>query len=267
MGATAFGVGLYFWIEGKEKRKAGAAATIGGGLLALLTVKQLTGMISGVAVSNVVGPAILLFSWGLLAHEVFLRRKTIPRLNQDLAKAASENANLKSQLALNPAPQDLVKLQNEVGDLRNQLASIPTRNWPRGNVFTVQSVKAEHDPNATYRDKVRLVLTNTAGRDLHVWLPVWKSADVFPQHPFGSCFRLEGSTGWRNRDWVKDAKGNEMECSCLEVRAGLTCDCFIGLLPPPGKSIEERLRTHTAVGTATFPVRIDGTLYDVPIEL
>lgn len=269
MGATAAGVGLYFWIEGKEKRKVGAGATIIGALVALVTVKNVNLMISGVGIANFVGPAILLFSWGMLADEFRLRRNTIRALNQNLKKAETENADLKRDLAMRPTNQDLVKLQNEITDLKQLIASTPTRRWPHGNpVLTVQRVTAEYAPTATYKDKVRVVLTNTAGKDVHVWLPLWESVDVFAQLPFGSCFRLEGSSaGWRHNDWAKDASGKEIEYSCVEVKIGLTFDCFIGVLQPTGQSIEERLRTHTPVGTATFPVRIDGKLYDIPICL
>ncbi len=208
-----------------------------------------------------------LLTWAAVGLVLYDRRRARSASAQDLAQALADNTGLRSQLALRPTAQDLVTLQNENADLKHQLASKPVRTWPYGNVFTIQAVTTEHSPTATYRDKLRVTLTNTVGRDLHVWIPLWESAEVVPQQPFGSRFRLEGSAGWRNKDWVKDASGNFAEYSCLEVKAGFTCDCFIGLLPPTGKSLEERRRTNAPIGTAVFPVRIDGKLYDVPVDL
>lgn len=287
MGLTAGGVGLYFWIEWKERRKAGIAMTIFGGLAALLTVKDIRALISNV-IGNALGPAILLFTWGVLAYDIALKRRqnkaatsteqmvsdyenrlsdlgeVIQRRTKEVEDLETRNRDLSSR----PSHQEFVKIQNELNTLRLG-ASQNARTWPHGSVFTVQSVKSEHSDTATYKDKIRIVLTNTCGRDLHVWIPVWEPIPtnfVDAQHPFGSRFRLEGSTGWRN-GWEKDSNGKDLEHTCLEVRAGHTCDCYIGLLQPIGKSIEERLRTHTPIGIATFPVRIDGKLYDVPIEL
>ncbi len=202
----------------------------------------------------------------ILRHKLGLAT-AFQREQQTAEELRNENTDLKSQLAMKPTPQDLVKLQNENADLKIQLASVPNKKWPFGQALAVQKVSAEHDPLAHYKDKIRIVLTNTAQRDLHVWIPLWESAEVFVQYPFGSRFRLEGPTGWRNNDWPKDASGKFLEYSCLEVKVGVSFDCYIGLLPPVGNSIEERLRIRTPVGRAIFPLRIEGKLYEESIDV
>jgi hypothetical protein len=90
---------------------------------------------------------------------------------------------------------------------------------------------------------------------------MWQSLEVQCQLPFGSFLRQEGLKGWKADDWVPQ------EEESLSVPVGVTFSCWIGLLPPIGESIERRLRTHTSIGTAIFPVKIDGKLYEVPVNL
>ena len=137
------------------------------------------------------------------------------------------------------------------------------RRFPR-NVFTVQRVTADPpsiSPGVFYKDKIRVILTNHLDRGVSVWAPMWQSLEVQCQHPMGSRFRLEGLKGWKADDWVPE------EEESLSVPVGVTFSCWIGLLPPIGESIERRLQTHTSIGTAIFPVKIDGKLYEVPINL
>ncbi|MFZ0960996.1 MAG: hypothetical protein WAO35_08820 [Terriglobia bacterium] len=141
------------------------------------------------------------------------------------------------------------------------------RRYP-WNVFTVQKVTADpptSDPNITYKNKLRIVLTNASGKDIQVWTPLWESTEVHPQgYPLGSRFRLEGP---KVGEWVKDENGKNKEYACLDLKINSTVDCYIGLIPPLGQSIERRLQTRTPIGTAIFPVKIDGKLYEVPINL
>jgi len=164
-------------------------------------------------------------------------------------------------------PEDsmIKRLTNDVEQLKKQtVVRVDTqeRHYPR-NVFTIQRVIAEPpsaSPTVVYKDKLRVILTNHLDREVQVWTPLWQSPDVHPQSPFGSLLRLEGPKGWKFDDW-KD------EVVCCTLPIGFTFSCWIGLLPPTGKSIERRVQTQTQVGTAIFPVKIDGKLYEVPIEL
>ena len=145
--------------------------------------------------------------------------------------------------------------------------SAKKKTWP-WTVFTIQNVSADlpaTDPKITYKNKIRIVLTNSSGRDIEVWTPLWESVEVLSQtHPVGSRYRLKGPDG----NWVKDeATGKNKEYECLLLQSGATADCYIGPLPPSGKSIGERIRTNAPIGTALFPVKIEGKLYEVPINL
>jgi hypothetical protein len=73
-GLTAFSVGLYYWVEGKGRRRVGVWVTVVGFLAALLTVKEMKLVISGIALAHVLGPGILLFTWGLLAYDMYLKK-------------------------------------------------------------------------------------------------------------------------------------------------------------------------------------------------
>jgi len=141
-----------------------------------------------------------------------------------------------------------------------------SREWPWA-VFTVQKVTADapsSDSKITYKNKLRMVLTNATGKNIYVWTPLWDSPEVLQDGvPLGARFRLEASHG----QWVQDESGKAKEYECLDLRPNATVDCYIGLLPPSGQSIERRLQTRTPIGTATFPVKIEGKLYEVPIKL
>jgi hypothetical protein len=135
-------------------------------------------------------------------------------------------------------------------------------------IFTVCNVEeaSSTDSGIIYKNKIRIMLVNSSGRDIDVWTPLWESVHVPLQIPYGSKFRLKGPDG----NWIKykDDTGSmrEREYECLAVRVGATIDCWIGLLPT-GKTISERKRTGSVIGTAIFPVKIDGKLVPFPIEL
>jgi hypothetical protein len=146
-----------------------------------------------------------------------------------------------------------------------------TRKYPR-DVFIIQAKKADlpsTDPNVTYKNKVRVTLTNAIGKEIGVWTPLWESDEVQSQDiPPGSNFRLEGPRGWRIGDWIKDGTtGKDKGYECLKVKPGFTVECWIGLLPPSGQSISERMAKGIPIGIAFFPVKIDGKLYEEPFEI
>jgi hypothetical protein len=133
--------------------------------------------------------------------------------------------------------------------------------WP-WDVFTVQEKYADlsSDPNVSHKDKVRLVLTNATGKELNIWTPIWESAEVHAQHPFGSRLHKYGPAGWK-------VKGSWDEGhSCITLAAGESFMCWIGLLEPSGEGIIQRLKKEST-GTAIFPVKIEGKLYHVPVNL
>lgn len=148
-----------------------------------------------------------------------------------------------------------------------QAPTIPRYQLP---VFTIQEIKADPpatNPSIVYKDKIRLVLTNATSKEIEVWTPIWESSEVEAQGtPLGSRFRLEGPLGWRRNDWTKDESGREKEFSSLQLKPGVTVDCYVGLLAPHGKSLSERLRTHASIGIAVFPVKIEDKLYVEPVE-
>lgn len=135
------------------------------------------------------------------------------------------------------------------------------RTWP-WPVFTVQEIRPDLAPSDTSHDydKVRMVLTNATGKELAIWTPVWESAEVHARRPFASEIQLpNGPLGWKSDIWYNGAQ-------CITLPAGRTFMCWIGLLEPSGDGIKQRLKKETT-GTAVFPVKIEGRLYEVPIRL
>jgi hypothetical protein len=149
---------------------------------------------------------------------------------------------------------------------------VPTRQYP-GTVFTIQKLIAEPTVPASnqeikYRNKVRIVLSNTTGKSIQARTPLWESKDVVLQGPpMGSRFRIAGPRGWSVGDRLKDDKGKPREFGCVELHAHDTVDCYIGFLPPSGESLERRVQKGSRLGQAIFPVKIEGALYEVPIDL
>jgi len=156
--------------------------------------------------------------------------------------------------------------------LPNALASLPDMiqeyPWP---VFkaTVSADDPVPKENAliTFKNKIRFDIRNVTGKNVHTWTPVWKSDHVdyqavSPGDPPGSRFRLRGKDGsWISERQDDDGKYKPIEYSCLELKPGALCDCYIGLDPRPEQSLQEMVRTGTYIGTAVFPLKIDGQLY------
>lgn len=136
------------------------------------------------------------------------------------------------------------------------------RLFPR-TVLTIQDVSVDEptdNPGIIYKDKIRVILTNHLDRDIEVWTPVWRSSEVQLQMPWCSKLQVEGPNGWKAKDW-----GEEHQCANLPI--GRTFRCWIGLKPPVGASIKRRLQMRMPIGTAVFPVKINGQLYEVPIDM
>lgn len=135
------------------------------------------------------------------------------------------------------------------------------RTWP-WDVFTIQEKYADlsSDVHVSHKDKIRIVLTNATGKELNVWTPIWESAEVQAQYPFGSKLHLYGEAGWKVRGSWDDGH------PCIVLAPSQTFMCWIGLLEPSGEGIIQRLKKENT-GTAIFPVKIEGKLYDVPIRL
>ena len=147
--------------------------------------------------------------------------------------------------------------------------AIAKYQWP---IFTVQRVTVDPpstDPSIVYKNKIRIILTNSTGKGIDVWRPLWDSEDVRTQFPFGSLISREGPRGWKAGDWEREGwdttKRKERMSTTIEV--GVTMECWVGLEPPSGQSIERRLQTHTPIGRATFPVRIEDKIYLESVDL
>ena len=170
-----------------------------------------------------------------------------------------------------PEDSEIERLTGDVKILGDALAQARTpaqpqntgRRYPR-QVFTIQRVKADPPsihPNVYLKNKVRMILTNHLDRDVCVWTPLWQSDGVHPDgSPPGSRLQLEGPKGWEADDW-----GAEEICTSVPI--GRTFTCYIALLPTSGESIERRLQTRRGLGYALFPVKIDGMLYEVPVDI
>jgi hypothetical protein len=178
--------------------------------------------------------------------------------------------NERSILVL-PEDSEIERLTGDVKILADALAQARSPAPPQNNgrryprqVFTIQRVKADPPsvhPNVYLKNKVRVILTNHLDRDVCVWTPLWQSHDVHPDgSPPGSRIQLEGPKGWESEDWATE------EISAT-VPIGRTFACYIALLPTTGESIERRVQAGRGLGYAIFPVKIDGTLYEVPVGI
>lgn len=84
MGIAVCVTGLYFWIAG-EHRRAGIIVTIIGAITSLLTVKEVGNLMRVFTVAEIVGPAILLFTWGLLVYDIYLKKKKPAKITPKVA--------------------------------------------------------------------------------------------------------------------------------------------------------------------------------------
>jgi hypothetical protein len=348
MGVGASGAGLYFWIEGKERRRAGVAATIFGALSALLTVKEVKIMISGIPLANFIGPAILFFTWALLGYDIYLRKRRVeqPSAPQEIAKLTDEIERLKKSsepwiatfdtgagydlesawygaphhtaidvtpqvkdlirsgrrsipvsyrvlLGYDPAPDVLKSLklafsivrsdakemfippavpedqltradsQREIQQLTEQLNTLQLKIRSPFPYLTVEREVAEvfDAPTVTYKNKIRVVLTNSSADEIQVWTPVWDeaSSEVKCQWPLGTSLQTAGPRGWLKDDWLE-------EQSCLRVAPNSVFRCWIGLTPPVGESIERRIPQQKN-GTLIFPIKAGNKLFEARVKI
>ena len=184
-------------------------------------------------------------------------------LSAVLAENAAQKKEITEKIESTAAEHDKQK-KKEVAEvtakLEEALKAAKREYWL--TVFTVQEIKVDLavDPKIIYKNKLIIVLTNQTGREVHVWTPIWESKDVFAQQPFASKLRKEqvSTGGWKSGQW-------EDEEQCITLPAGQTVMCWIGLNEPPGDGLKERIKKQTT-GTAIFPVKIDGKLYDAPIK-
>jgi hypothetical protein len=143
-------------------------------------------------------------------------------------------------------------------------------------VLKVRTMKA--DPPATSKDitfknKIRMNITNDTGKDIYIWVPLWESSLVQAQvDPPGSRFRMERSRGsWQRDEWVqeedKDKPGTyrNREHACVKLKPDSTCDCYVGLMPPSEQNVDGLLKRHGTIGTFLFPVKIDGKIYEIRV--
>lgn len=92
MGITAFGAGLYFWIS-KGQRVVGGLITLGGGIAALLVVKQVNAFMNSLTVGYFLGPAVLLGTWGILAYDIYLKKRGAATKEPIIANAHAKFTN------------------------------------------------------------------------------------------------------------------------------------------------------------------------------
>jgi hypothetical protein len=173
------------------------------------------------------------------------------------------------KLALTTRPMSMfeqIELQNTIADTDKQILTLSgKRTWRMtDHPLTVQRAYADlaSSPHASYKDKIRIILTNTTGREMHVWAPVWESKEVHVQTPFAAKLQLESTVqggGWKVGAWFDEQQ-------CIIVPPGQTFMSWIGLLPPIGDGLQRRIENRTT-GTAVFPIKVDGSLYEVPIRL
>jgi hypothetical protein len=144
-------------------------------------------------------------------------------------------------------------------------------------VFKVQRMKADPiatDPKITYQNKLRMNLTNISGELIYVWLPLWESSIVPSQNdPPGARMLLERSLGswarqewdqWKDK-WVEPPVMRNIEYCCAKVQPGFSFECYLGLKPHATDSIAGLLARHSTIGTAAFPVKINGRIYEIRV--
>jgi hypothetical protein len=138
--------------------------------------------------------------------------------------------------------------------------------WP---VFRaeISADDAGDDPNIVYKKKIRIRLRNVAGKLVQAWTPLWESDQVPLQGILpGARFRVQGEDGkWLTDKW-RDGSIHQRELPAVGLNPGDICDCWMGLAPREDQSISEMVRTGSYIGTALFPVKIDGKLYMIPVK-
>jgi hypothetical protein len=97
MGIAAAVTGLYFVIEGKERRKAGIFITIAGAISSLLVVKEVGNLMKAFTVAEIIGPAVIVCTWGMLAYDIWLRRRQLKAVST-LPSSAQRKLRIHSAL-------------------------------------------------------------------------------------------------------------------------------------------------------------------------
>jgi hypothetical protein len=77
IGLTVAGIGGYMWYDAtiRWKRLLGMALTIGGVLCSLLAVTKVNAFLLGVSVPSILGPLLLLVSWGIVGYDIYLKKR------------------------------------------------------------------------------------------------------------------------------------------------------------------------------------------------
>lgn len=136
------------------------------------------------------------------------------------------------------------------------------RNYPRP-IFTLEKVILDGpstNPQVVFKNKIRIILTNHFDRDVSVWTPLWESTETMAQgSPLGSTVQL-AKKGWEYDEW-------EDEYRSIVVPVGRSFRTYVPVQPTIGRSIAERMRTGDWLGTAIIPTKVDGKLYEIPIDI
>ena len=154
-------------------------------------------------------------------------------------------------------------LGSELNKAQAEIGKAKSRDYPR-KIFTLEKAWPEGPATSStvfLKNKVRMILTNHSDKSVRVWTPLWDSTEVQAEgSPPGSTIQL-AKRGWEFDEW------EEPERICVTVPIGCSFRTYIALRPAMGRSISERMRTGDWIGTALLPTKIDGKLYEIPIEI
>ena len=137
-------------------------------------------------------------------------------------------------------------------------------------IFKVQRMQADPvaiDPSITFKNKLRMDITNITGKEIYVWMPLWESSLVPSQSdPTGSRLFLERTQGsWRSGQWVEYQDGKTLEHCCVKLREDGTFETWVGLLPHAQENVAGLLKRHGTIGTVLFPVKMEGKMYEIRV--
>ena len=148
---------------------------------------------------------------------------------------------------------------------QNDSPSVPSRpyRWPEHFGLERLPTVNKSSVSEVYHNRLEMIFTNQSGHAVSLWTPVWESSEVPAQDPFCAALQL-GSVGPHTGGWVQGSW--EPEAQCLELKAGHTVMCWIGLLRPSGDGIEVRIPDKNN-GTAIFPIKSEGALYTLSFKV
>jgi len=147
-GIGAVGLGGYIWYDTdkKWKRAVGIVLTFGGVLCSVLAVSKVNAFLLGLSIPSVLGPLLLLVGWGIIAYDVYLKRRIIscgPEqvLNEGYNALRAENDRLKIELKeqrekVRPEGQSPLSLENYA--LKARLAEMKTFGPPTPTISSAQ---------------------------------------------------------------------------------------------------------------------------------